>query len=115
MSFPTRWPLVIAFTLIATLVIARTSLVQGGSDDPQPIEPTAALLKRIQALEDRVATLEKIPLAAQIPHGKNPAEVPRNWGSSQINGQTVYIVRLSTGGALRNRLPHPHADRIFYS
>jgi hypothetical protein len=79
--------------IVAGVLVARAVL--GSGEEAKAIDPTSEILKRLEVLETRVAELEKMPRMA-IPNavGQSPA-APRNWGSSVINGQTIYIVPLS--------------------
>jgi hypothetical protein len=95
----TRWRLsrvIVVFSIATTITIAGTSLVRSAADEKRPADSVAALVRRIEALENRVETLEKLPRYVQIPGG---TKVPPNWGSSEINGQTFYVVPLTTKAA----------------
>jgi hypothetical protein len=93
MSRHYRWPL-LAAVLVGIFMIARASAVPGDAEDKTATDATT-LLRRIAALEQRVATLEERPQIVQAPAARPVPEVPRSWSSLQFNGQTVYIVPLS--------------------
>ena len=97
------WLLVVAASLVGIFMITRASAVQGDAEDKTATD-AATLLRRIAALEQRVATLEERPPAAIIPpalqNTKPNPEIPRNWGAGQINGQTFYFIPLSGGNTL---------------
>jgi hypothetical protein len=104
-----RWPLVFAVELVGMFMIARASSVQGEGESANAADSTS-LLRRIAALEERVAELEKRPPVVQYAAAPAPAaksEVPKNWGSTQFNGQTVYFVPLNGGASSQKPLAAP--------
>jgi hypothetical protein len=105
MSRHFRWPLISA-ALVGVLMISRASAVPGDAEEKTATDATT-LLRRITALEQRVATLEERPQIVQAPAARPTPEVPRSWSSSQFNGQTVYIVPL--GGEKTFRAQQPSA------
>jgi hypothetical protein len=88
--------------IMASAIVVGTSLVRGGGDEPRVADPLSLLVRRVEALENRVAQLERGPQPATGPYppvSPPPSEqnrVPENWRPFQFNGQTSYIVPITT-------------------
>jgi hypothetical protein len=52
-------PLVLPFLILASVIVLSAALGRGSGDVPGAIDPTGNLYQRIEALENRVAILEK--------------------------------------------------------
>jgi hypothetical protein len=92
-------------TIMVGGIVVGASLVRGGGDEPKAADPMSVLLRRVEALEGRVAQLEKRPpqaIAPYSPLAPSPPEqgrAPENWRPFEFNGQTIYIVPATTNGA----------------
>ena len=121
----------LSFAILASVIVVGASLVRGGGDEPSAVgsskkpagfpwiefdsprvgdepkvaDPVAMLLRRVEALEGRVAQLEKRPPQAISPYSPlapSPPEqrrAPENWRPFEFNGQTIYIVPATKNGA----------------
>ena len=54
-------PLLLSFVVLASAIVVATPLVRGGGEEPAAVDLTTKLFQRIEALENRVAVLEKGP------------------------------------------------------
>ena len=92
--------------IMASAIVVGTSLVRGGGDEPRVADPLSLLVRRVEALENRVAQLEKgsqSAIGSYSPVAPSPPEqnrVPENWRPFQFNGQTSYIVPITTSGPI---------------
>ena len=105
--------LLFSSAIVFGAIIVGTSLVRGNGDEPRGADPLTLLVRRVEALENRVAQLEKGPqpaIGSYSPVAPSPPEqnrVPENWRPFQFNGQTSYIVPITTSGPI----PSPPTTR----
>jgi hypothetical protein len=96
--------LLFSSAIIFGAIIIGASLVRGNGDEPRGADSLTQLLQRVEALENRVAQLEKGPqpaIGSYSPVAPFPLEqnrIPENWRPFQFNGQTSYIVPITTSG-----------------
>ncbi|HEV2970566.1 MAG TPA: hypothetical protein VGY55_11405 [Pirellulales bacterium] len=105
--------------ILVSVIIVGGSLVRGGGDEPKPnpsitktaefpwiesprvgeesrtADPVALLVRRVEALENRVATLERARQSPIAPSSIGQPATPENWRSFEFNGRTIYVVPTS--------------------
>jgi hypothetical protein len=100
--------LLFSSAIMAGAIVVGASLVQGGGDEPKAADQFSLLLRRVEALEGRVAQLENGPKPAIAPYSpvapspSDSSHIPENWRKFEFNGQTVYIVPTITNGATQS-------------
>jgi hypothetical protein len=113
--YRSRPPSLVPIAILAIVIIVGGSLVRAGGDEPKPnpsstktaefpwiesprvgdeskaADPVAMLLRRVEALESRVATLERERPSSIAPSSIGQPATSENWRSFEFNGQMIYF------------------------
>jgi hypothetical protein len=96
--------LLFSSAIVFGAIIIGASFVRGNGVEPRGADPLTQLQQRVEALENRVAQLEKGPQPAigsyspVAPFSPEQNRIPGNWRPFQFNGQTSYIVPITISG-----------------